>query len=90
MTRHSFEEIRVRLEEIARDVRSEDVALDDALALYEEAVKYASEAATLLDEIDSEDVSNYLHEHPLSNVDANNSAEDAVVPYAVSNTSTDE
>lgn len=38
----SFEDIKARMDEIAQAVKDPDVALDDALGLYEEAVKLAS------------------------------------------------
>ena len=37
--RGTFESVRTRLEEIVEAVGAEDVTLDEALALYEEAVK---------------------------------------------------
>lgn len=43
----TFEDMQARLEEIADEVSAEDVSLDDALALYEEAVKLGLAACDL-------------------------------------------
>lgn len=45
--RESFEEVRTRLEEIVDEVNAEDISLDDALKLYEEAVKLGLSACEL-------------------------------------------
>lgn len=45
----SFEAVKVRLDEIADAVGSDDVPLDDALALYEEAVALGLRASDLLE-----------------------------------------
>lgn len=49
----SFSEIRGRLDEIAKQVGSDDIALDTALDLYEEAVKLGMKATELLETIDA-------------------------------------
>lgn len=46
----SFEEVKGRLDEIVEAVSDENIALDDALALYEEAVKLGLQASALLEE----------------------------------------
>lgn len=46
----SFEEVKDRLDEIVEAVSDENIALDDALALYEEAVKLGLQASALLEE----------------------------------------
>ena len=43
----SFEDVRARLDEIVEAVNAEGVSLDDALALYEEAVKLGLSACDL-------------------------------------------
>lgn len=43
----SFEDVRTRLEEIVDEVNAEDISLDDALKLYEEAVKLGLSACEL-------------------------------------------
>ena len=48
----SFAQIRARLEEIERDVKNEDIALDAALALYDEAVLLGTKAASMLDDVE--------------------------------------
>ncbi|MCI8451231.1 exodeoxyribonuclease VII small subunit [Enterorhabdus sp. P55] len=45
--RGTFESVRTRLEEIVEAVGAEDVTLDEALALYEEAVKLGLAACDL-------------------------------------------
>ena len=45
--RGTFEAVRTRLDEILEAVNAEDVTLDDALALYEEAVKLGLAACDL-------------------------------------------
>lgn len=45
--RGAFEAVRTRLDEILEAVNAEDVTLDDALALYEEAVKLGLAACDL-------------------------------------------
>lgn len=49
----SFASIRERLDEIAKEVRREDVALDAALDLYDEAVKLGMKATELLESADA-------------------------------------
>lgn len=46
----SYEEVKQRLDQIFEDVKSEDVSLDDALALYEEAVKLGLRASELIED----------------------------------------
>lgn len=46
---NEFEVVRKRLEEIAREVDDDDMSLDDALDLYEEAVKLGLKASSLLE-----------------------------------------
>ena len=43
----NFEDVRTRLEEIVDEVNAEDISLDDALKLYEEAVKLGLSACEL-------------------------------------------
>ena len=54
----SFPEIRSRLEEIASQVRGDDIALDKALDLYDEAVKLGMRATELLEVIEEDDSGN--------------------------------
>ena len=54
----SFTEIRSRLEEIASQVRGDDIALDKALTLYDEAVKLGMMATELLEVIEEDDSGN--------------------------------
>ena len=51
----SFVAVRARLDEIVEAVASDDISLDDALVLYEEAVKLGLSACDL-SEADVEDV----------------------------------
>lgn len=46
----SFESVKSRLDEIVDAVNSDDLPLDDALALYEEAVGLGLRASNLLEE----------------------------------------
>ena len=46
----SFESVKTRLDEIVDAVNAQDISLDDALDLYEEAVKLGIQASTLLEE----------------------------------------
>lgn len=46
----SFEAVKTRLDEIVDAVSDEELALDDALALYEEAVGLGLRASDLLEE----------------------------------------
>ena len=46
---NEFESVKARLEEIARAVEDENVSLDEALDLYEEAVKLGLQASDLLE-----------------------------------------
>ena len=43
----TFEDMQFRLEQIVEEVSAEDISLDDALALYEEAVKLGLAACDL-------------------------------------------
>lgn len=54
----SFTEIRSRLEEIASQVRGDDIVLDKALDLYDEAVKLGMMATELLEVIEEDDSGN--------------------------------
>lgn len=53
-TRQSFVEIRDRLDEIALQVRGDDIPLDAALDLYDEAVKLGMKATELLETIEDD------------------------------------
>lgn len=46
----SFEEVKSRLDEIVEAVSDDNIALDDALKLYEEAVQLGLRASSLLEE----------------------------------------
>lgn len=46
----SFEDVKARLDEIVDAVGDENISLDAALDLYEEAVKLGMQASTLLEE----------------------------------------
>lgn len=46
----SFEELKVRLDEIVEAVSDDDLPLDDALELYEEAVSLGLRASDLLEQ----------------------------------------
>lgn len=54
-TRSGFAAIRDRLDEIAAQVRSDDMPLDAALDLYDEAVKLGMKATELLETIEEGD-----------------------------------
>ncbi len=47
---YSFEEVKERLDEILDSVNDENIGLDEALALYEEAVGLGLRASDLLEE----------------------------------------
>jgi exodeoxyribonuclease VII small subunit len=49
-TQQTFEGVSARLREIADAVSDEGISLDDALSLYEEAVKLGTQAADLCEE----------------------------------------
>ena len=49
-TNITFESVKERLDEIVDAVNDESISLDDALDLYEEAVKLGVQASTLLEE----------------------------------------
>lgn len=53
-TEQTFASIRDRLEEIASQVKGDDVPLDTALDLYDEAVKLGMKATELLESMDEE------------------------------------
>ncbi len=55
LDRQSFSQIRDRLEEIASQVRGDDLSLDAALDLYDEAVKLGMKATELLEAVDADD-----------------------------------
>lgn len=48
----TFSQIRARLDEIATQVRGDDIPLDAALDLYDEAVKLGMKATELLEAAD--------------------------------------
>ena len=50
MADQSFAGIRTRLDQIVEEVSAEDISLDEALALYEEAVKLGLKACDLSEE----------------------------------------
>ncbi len=54
-TEQTFAGIRDRLEEIATSVRADDLSLDAALDLYDEAVKLGMKATEMLECIDAEE-----------------------------------
>ena len=54
-TTQNFSGIRNRLEEIATQVRGDELSLDNALDLYDEAVKLSMKATELLENIDVND-----------------------------------
>ena len=51
----AFTQIRDRLDEIATQVRGDDMLLDAALDLYDEAVKLGMKATELLETLDASD-----------------------------------
>lgn len=55
LDREAFTQIRDRLDEIATQVRGDDMPLDDALDLYDEAVKLGMKATELLETLDASD-----------------------------------
>lgn len=59
--KESFNEVKIRLDEIVEAVNDENISLDDALGLYEEAVKLGIRATSLLEEdIDQQQVDQML------------------------------
>ncbi|MGI6104906.1 MAG: exodeoxyribonuclease VII small subunit [Raoultibacter sp.] len=48
--KNSFNEVKLRLDQIVEAISEDDISLDDALGLYEEAVKLGMQATTLLEE----------------------------------------
>lgn len=55
LDREAFTQIRDRLDEIATQVRGDDMTLDAALDLYDEAVKLGMKATELLETLDASD-----------------------------------
>lgn len=55
LDREAFMQIRDRLDEIATQVRGDDMSLDAALDLYDEAVKLGMKATELLETLDASD-----------------------------------
>lgn len=55
LDREAFTQIRDRLDEIATQVRRDDMPLDAALDLYDEAVKLGMKATELLETLDASD-----------------------------------
>lgn len=55
LDREAFTQIRDRLDEIATQVRRDDMPLDAALDLYDEAVKLGMKVTELLETIDASD-----------------------------------
>lgn len=72
-----FESVKQRLDEIVDAVGDETISLDDALDLYEEAVKLGMQASTLLEEgiAQQEDV-----EEPVEGADEGDAADEAPQP----------
>lgn len=58
---NSFEAAKLRLDEIVDAVSTDDISLDDALDLYEEAVKLGMQVSTMIEEdISANDVEDEL------------------------------
>lgn len=55
LDREAFTQIRDRLDEIATQVRGDDMPFDAALDLYDEAVKLGMKATELLETLDASD-----------------------------------
>ena len=55
LDREAFTQIRDRLDEIATQVRGDDMPLDAALDLYDAAVKLGMKATELLETLDASD-----------------------------------
>ena len=55
LDREAFTQIRDRLDGIATQVRGDDMSLDAALDLYDEAVKLGMKATELLETLDASD-----------------------------------
>lgn len=56
-SKESFNEVKTRLDQIIEAVSDETISLDDALGLYEEAVKLGMQATSLLEgDIDQDQV----------------------------------
>ena len=59
----SYASVKERLDEIVKAVSDEDISLDDALSLYEEAVKLGLQVSNLLeDDIPEEQIASLLEE----------------------------
>ncbi len=54
-TEQTFTQIRDRLEEIATQVKADDMSLDTALDLYDEAVKLGMKATEMLESMNDQD-----------------------------------
>lgn len=79
----SFDEVRARLDEIVEEVGAEGITLDEALSLYEEAVKLGL-AACDLSEQDALSAAGMLDEQAAAGEDATDAqaAPDAAAPSA--------
>ena len=64
LDREAFTQIRDRLDEIATQVRGDDMPLDAALDLYDEAVKLGMKATELLETLDASDSSSPTRSFP--------------------------
>lgn len=51
-TRHTFDDITARLDEIIGQVRSKDTSLEKSLDLFDEAISLGSKAVDLVDSFD--------------------------------------
>ena len=76
----SFEEVKKRLDEIVDAVADDDLPLDDALKLYEEAVQLGLRASLLLEENLQENNALYDEEHSEDVQDAGEEAPNASEP----------
>lgn len=77
----SFERVKDRLDEIVEAVSDENISLDDALKLYEEAVQLGLAASSLLEENLEEN--NTLYDEELStDQDTREKAEEATADSA--------
>lgn len=48
----SFEEALKKLEEVSKKLKSEDISLEEAIACYEEGIKYHRQCSDILDKAD--------------------------------------
>ncbi len=78
----SFEEVKRRLDEIVDAVADDDLPLDDALKLYEEAVQLGLRASSLLEENLQENNALYDEERSEDVQDAGEEALNASEPDA--------